>query len=263
MRLIQGSGMRRAMAGLVVFGLVFLSASAALADLCPRVKFVQLGDKSLAIGWTMGIDERDIDDVYGVEFGGYRVWVKEVWNSEEFYLEREYVWGEEDTEAAGYWDLEPFYEDSIRVYTDRHAHNAFPYMVSVTAFEAGVSSVNDTCLVDNSEFAGIVYPRAGQQDVLKKIQAIPNPYRASAAWEHGGERRITFVRLPETATIRIYTVSAKLVETLYHDDPNGDNDQEDWDLKNSDDEDVAPGVYIWAVEAPGLGSITGKIMVIK
>jgi len=132
MRLIQGSGMRRAMAGLVVFGLVFLSASAALADLCPRVKFVQLGDKSLAIGWTMGIDERDIDDVYGVEFGGYRVWVKEVWNSEEFYLEREYVWGEEDTEAAGYWDLEPFYEDSIRVYTDRHAQNAFPYMLSVT-----------------------------------------------------------------------------------------------------------------------------------
>ncbi len=263
MRVIRGSGMRRVTAGLVVLGFVLLSASAAFADLCPRMKFVQLGDNSIAIGWTMGIDERDIDDVYGVEFGGYRVWVKELWNSGEFFLEREYVWGEEDTSAAGYWDLEPFYEDSIRVYTSKDAHNAFPYMVSVTAFEVGVSSVNDTCRSDNGLFAGVVHPRAGQQDLLRKIQAIPNPYRSSAAWEYGGERRITFIRLPGTATIRIYTVSAKLVCTLYHDDPYGNDDQEDWDLKNSKGEEVAPGVYIWAVEAPGLGSITGKIMVIK
>ncbi len=261
MRVIRGSGMRRVMAGLVVLGFVLLSASAAFADLCPRMKFVQLGDNSIAIGWTMGIDERDIDDVYGVEFGGYRVWVKELWNSGEFSLEREYVWGEEDTSAAGYWDLEPFYEDSIRVYTSEDAHNAFPYEVSVTAFEEGVSSVNDTCRSNNSLFAGVVHPQAGQQDILRKIQAIPNPYRSSADWEYGGERRITFVRLPETATIRIYTVAAKLVRTLDH--KNSDSDQENWDLKNSDGEEVAPGVYIWAVEAPGLGSITGKIMVIK
>jgi hypothetical protein len=259
MRVIQGSGVRRAMAALVVFGLLFLSASAALADLCPRVKFVQLGNQSLEIGWTMGIDERDIPDVYGVQFGGYRVWVKEVWNDEEFFLAREYVWGEEDTSAAGYWDLEPFYEDSIRVYTDTDAQNAFPYMLSVTAFEAGVSSVNEDCLDQNSSV--IVYPRAGQQDVLKKIQAIPNPYRSSADWEHGGERRIAFVKLPGMATIRIYTASAKLVRTLHHDDPH--SDQESWDLRNSDGEDVAPGVYIWSVEAPELGSIAGKIMVIK
>jgi hypothetical protein len=261
MRVIQGSGVRRVVAGLVVFGVLFLSASAALAYLCPRVKFVSPGDQCLQIGWTMGIDERDIIDVYGVEFGGYRVWVKRLWNDDEFFLAREYVWGEEDPSAAGYWDLDPFYEDSIRVYTDSLAQNAFPYMLSVTAFEAGVNSVNDSCLVDNSEFAGIVYPRDGKQDILSRIQAIPNPYRSSADWEHGGERRIAFVRLPGTATIRIYTASAKLVETLNHEDP--ESDQESWDLKNSDGEDVAPGVYIWSVEAPGLGSITGKIMVIK
>ncbi len=259
MRVIQGSGVRRALAGLVVFGVLFLSASAALADLCPRVKFVSPGDQRLQIGWTMGIDERDIIDVYGIEFGGYRVWVKELWNDDEFFLAREYVWGEEDTSAAGYWDLDPFYEDSIRVYTDRHAQNAFPYMLSVTAFEEGVSSVNDDCLELNSSVT--VYPRDGKQDILSKIQAIPNPYRSSADWEHGGERRIAFVRLPGTATIRIYTASAKLVRKLDHDDP--ESDQESWDLKNSSGEEVAPGVYIWSVEAPGVGSITGKIMVIK
>lgn len=259
MRVIQGSGVRRAVAGLVVFGLLFLSVSAALADLCPRVKFVSPGDQSLQIGWTMGIDERDIGDVYGVEFGGYRVWVKELWNSEDFLLAKEYVWGEADTSAAGYWDLDPFYEDSIRVYTDARAQNAFPYALSVTAFEAGVGSVNEDCLDLNS--SAIVYPHEGKQDVLAKIQAIPNPYRSSADWEHGGDRRIAFVRLPGTATIRIYTASAKLVRTLDHEDTG--SDQESWDLKNSSGEDVAPGVYIWSVEAPGLGSITGKIMVIK
>ncbi len=259
MRVIQGSGVRRGVAGLVVFGVLFLSASAALADLCPRVKFVSPGDQSLQIGWTMGIDERDIVDVYGVEFGGYRVWVKELWNDEEFFLAREYVWGEEDTSAAGYWDLVPFYEDSIRVYTDTRAQNAFPYMLSVTAFEEGVSSVNEDCLDLNSSVT--VYPRDGKQGILSRIQAIPNPYRSGADWEHGGERRIAFVRLPGTATIRIYTTSAKLVRTLDHDDP--ESDQESWDLKNSSGEDVAPGVYIWSVEAPEVGSVTGKIMVIK
>jgi len=251
MKLRVGNGARLALGAVL---LLCVLASTAAADLCPRVKYVALDDQTIEIGWTLGVDERDIDN-----FGGYRVWVREVWNSDEFDLAREYVWGETDTSAAGYWNFEPFYIDSVRVYRSSSYQNAFPYMLSVTAFEEGVSTVNDSCLASNS--SAIVSPRVGEQTQLSKIQAIPNPYRSKADWEYGGERRIVFVGLPGKVTIRIYTPAGKLVRTLRHDDPS--NDQKSWNLKNEDGDEVAPGVYVWSAEAEGIGTAAGKMMIIK
>jgi len=244
-----------AAAALVVLLTLLLPVVCPAQGLCPRVKFVNQGDKRLEIGWTMGVDERDIED-----FGGYRVWVKELWNSEQFDLGREYVWGEDDTSAAGYWSFEPFYEDSIRVFALRSVQNAFPYELSVTTFKASnEDSVNEACREVNS--SGTVYPRYGVTSGLEAIEVIPNPYRASADWEYGGQRRVAFVGLPSAATIRIYTTAADLVRTLRHEDP--ESDQEFWDLKNDDGEEVAPGVYIWAVEADGIGEAHGKALIMK
>lgn len=253
MTVTAGRGVRQA---LVAVLLLCVLVTVAAADLCPRIKFVALEDRTIEIGWTLGIDERDIENP---DFGGYRVWVREVWNSDDFGLAREYVWGETDTSAAGYWDFEPFYIDSIRVWRNTSLQNGFPYMLSVTAFYEGVSAVNDSCLAANA--TDVVSPRVGAQSILSKIQPIPNPYRSNADWESGGERRMVFVGLPGKATIRIYTPAGKLVRTLTHDDPQ--NDQTNWDLKNSDGEEVAPGVYVWSVDADGIGSAAGKMMIIK
>jgi len=223
--------------------------------LCPRVKFFAEKDRRLEIGWTMGVDERTIDD-----FGGYRVWVREAWNSEDFDLAREYIWGEDDSTATGYWSFVPFYEDSTKVFVLRDIQNAFPYELSVTMFKASNDdSVNTACREQNR--SDIIYPRRGQSDDLSYIQVIPNPYRSSADWELGGERRVSFVRLPGAATIRIYTTAADLVRTIRHEDPG--SDQASWDLKNQDGEEVAPGVYIWAVEADGIGGAEGKVLIMK
>jgi hypothetical protein len=248
-----GGGTRRLFVAIL---LLCVFASVAAADLCPRVKYVTLEDKTIEIGWTLGVDERDIEDP---DFGGYRVWVCEAWNSDEFGLAREYVWGESDTSAAGYWNFEPFYIDSIRVYRNTTYQNAFPYRVSVTAFYEGVSTVNEECREANS--SGIVSPQVEQQTVLSKIQPIPNPYRSNADWEYGGERRIVFVGLPGKVLIRIYTPAGKLVASLDHNDPT--SDQMSWDLRNTDGEEVAPGVYVWSADADGIGSAAGKMMIIK
>ncbi len=245
---------RRAAAFAVLLALLVPSVCFA-EGLCPRVKHMTPGDKRVEVGWTMGVDERDI-----ANFGGYRVWIREVWRSDGFDLAREFVWGEEDTTAAGYWSLEPFYEDSIRVFIDRSVQNAFPYEFSVTTFKASnPESVNFECIERNK--SRIIHPHEGVKSSLDGIQVIPNPYRAGADWEYGGDKRVSFVRLPSVATIRIYTVAADLVRTLHHDDPY--SDQEEWDLKNSDGDEVAPGVYIWAVEAEGIGGAEGKMLIIK
>ena len=254
-------GFRRACA-LGAAAALLLVATLPASALCPRVKYVNLGDQTLEIGWTLGVNEASLVHTPPVEgdFAGYRVWVREDWTGDTYILLREYVWGQDDPEAAGYWDFEPFYLDSVRVYTATDLQNAFPYTVSVTAFEVGEeTAVNDSCRTANA--IGPVYARKGVQDDLGRIQAIPNPYRSGADWESGGERRVVFVGLPSDATIRLYTTAGDHVRTIDHEDPS--SDQESWDLLNKDGEEVAPGVYLWAVDAGDLGTAAGKIMIIK
>jgi hypothetical protein len=103
---------------------------------------------------------------------------------------------------------------------------------------------------------------------LDKIAVVPNPYVGAASWEPStsttgrGERRVYFIHLPNKCTIRIYTVSGNLVKTLYRDTPLTDG-QEPWDLTTKDGMSLAFGVYIFHVDAPGIGQKIGKFAIIK
>ena len=259
----------------------------------PDVVFSRIGDKFAVIGWGMENADQElpppapgVDCPEGVEcdFGGYRLWMREVWKNpdpspESFSLVREYVLGEENENAAGYWHFPPFYAEEpvcLQWVTSDSCHpdfeiagvrrdsaamfnNSFPYEFSVTAF-----STNDPQAIDyegiDANRTGVVYPRAGVRSGLSAVRCIPNPYRAAADWEYGGQRRVTFIGLPETATIMIYTVSADHVRTLKHQD--AESDLEFWDLKNKDGDEIAPGVYIYQVESGG-ETAEGKVMIIK
>ena len=104
---------------------------------------------------------------------------------------------------------------------------------------------------------------------LDRIAVVPNPYVGAASWEPPnlfragrGERRIYFVNLPAKCTIRIYTMSGALVQTLHH-DSSVDNGQEPWNLVTRDGMDLAYGIYIYHVEAPGIGEKIDKFAIIK
>jgi hypothetical protein len=106
------------------------------------------------------------------------------------------------------------------------------------------------------------------KDQLARIFVVPNPYIAASAYElrtssvGRSERRIAFMNLPARCTIRIYNVRGEMVQTL-HRDAAIDDGLEYWDLKTRDLQDVAYGVYVYHVEAPGIGSVTGKFALIK
>ncbi len=104
---------------------------------------------------------------------------------------------------------------------------------------------------------------------LGRIAVVPNPYCAAAEWEQKrllasgrGERKIYFIHLPKRATIRIYTISGELVKVLEHDSYIDDGD-ESWDLISKDGLDIAPGVYIFHVDAKELGEKIGRFAIIK
>jgi len=111
--------------------------------------------------------------------------------------------------------------------------------------------------------------RQAAKSSLDRIAVVPNPYVAAATWEPPrlfasgrGERKIDFIHLPQRATIRIYTMSGHLVRLIEHDAPMNDG-SESWNLTSKDGLDVAAGVYIYHVEAPGVGEKIGKFAIIK
>ena len=106
------------------------------------------------------------------------------------------------------------------------------------------------------------------QSELDKIAVVPNPYTSAASWEPlsnsvgRGERRIYFIHLPNECTIRIYSMAGKLVQTVVHNSTISDG-QEAWNLVSKDGMDIAYGIYIYHVDAPGIGEKIGRFAIIK
>jgi len=97
---------------------------------------------------------------------------------------------------------------------------------------------------------------------------VPNPYLGAASFEPApfnikgrGERRIEFRGIALGAVVRIYNVHGDLVQTLRQD---GSYDGfVPWNLRTKDNLDVAPGLYVFRVDAPGQSGFTGKFAVVK
>ncbi len=123
------------------------------------------------------------------------------------------------------------------------------------------------------EFTFIVQ---GQKIDLEKLQndesepyVVPNPYVGAASFEPQrfavsgrGERRIEFRNLPPNSTLRIYTVTGELVNTLNHE---GDITKGiiPWNLRSKDNLEVAPGLYFYSVESSDTEAFIGKFAIIK
>ncbi|MCB0259606.1 MAG: hypothetical protein KDE62_07795, partial [Calditrichaeota bacterium] len=104
---------------------------------------------------------------------------------------------------------------------------------------------------------------------LDRIKVVPNPYLAASRFETRnpftrgrGPRRIHFNHLPKECTIRIFTVSGELVDVIEHNSSLDDGSAE-WDLLTKDNLDVSYGVYIYHIQAPGVGEKVGKFAIIK
>lgn len=104
---------------------------------------------------------------------------------------------------------------------------------------------------------------------LDRIAVVPNPYIVTNPLEPRtlltsgrGERVIQFIHLPAKCTIRIYSLRGYLVDIIQH-DSTIDDGTETWNLVSKDGIDVAFGIYIFHVEAEGLGTKIGRFAIIK
>ncbi len=128
--------------------------------------------------------------------------------------------------------------------------------------------------------SGLNVPSAGEYQVIQtqpysitssaadlgKVRVVPNPYLVRNIWERTNERpKLQFVNLPAKCKIKIYTMAGNLVQTLDHDDNSGiDGGTCWWDpMLTFNQQYLASGIYIYYVDAPGIGTKVGKFAVIR
>jgi hypothetical protein len=109
---------------------------------------------------------------------------------------------------------------------------------------------------------------AAKEQFKNNPYVVPNPYVGAASFEPApfgvsgrGDRRMEFRNIPQNSTIRIYTVRGDLVRTLVHD--GSTEGYVAWDMRTKDNLDVAPGLYIFYVDARDAGTSIGKFAIIK
>jgi hypothetical protein len=102
---------------------------------------------------------------------------------------------------------------------------------------------------------------------IDKVIVVPNPYVVTSAFEQPsfrqdlrGDRVVQFRNLPRECTIRIYTITGELVQTLRKNDV---TNYLNWDLLSSESARIGYGIYIYHVETPTGATKIGRLGVIK
>jgi hypothetical protein len=111
------------------------------------------------------------------------------------------------------------------------------------------------------------YEPATAQSMLDRIYVVPNPYVAYSNLEEPGntptargEHELQFRNLPPQCTIRIYTLTGELVDTI---EKNDTRSHVPWAILSNEGQRLAYGVYIYHVDVPGVGEKIGRLALIK
>ncbi len=165
---------------------------------------------------------------------------------------------------------------------------ATPLWVSVTAFDYGdyTRDVEETesSPTDAAKYAWPVYSADVVSDSGLRVVVFPNPYKSeftdamgrrtnyyAQGFEGYGsptlnerDRRIWFANIPDSATIRIYSLDGDLIREIHHPDEflTRYPSVVGWDLISRNTQAVVSGIYLWRVDSR-LGSQIGKLVIIK
>ena len=97
---------------------------------------------------------------------------------------------------------------------------------------------------------------------LDEIKVVPNPYVVRSRFnESPTSRKMRFTNLPQDCRITIFTVTGEVVRVLDHSSQFDGNEW--WDLRTGNNQEVAPGLYIYHVESQNGKEKVGKFAVIR
>ncbi len=180
------------------------------------------------------------------------------------------------SEFAKYWkedEQEYVFMDSTVVFGFRCGY----YVAACNKTPGSWTSANGTVVTGLSPLESGDYNRTNPVAASSgpvntfDIYVVPNPFIFNDPERSFGINdpyRIEFRNLPQSCTIRIYTLSGDLITLIDHQPDRYGNlsGSEVWNQKSDSGLLVAPGLYIYHIQSrvPGLDSkLTGKLMIIR
>jgi hypothetical protein len=166
-------------------------------------------------------------------------------------------------------------------YIDFSMHTGRPYFYSVTALDHGYNDDGDIIegkVGDPSSSFRFVEPRSQAQPAWSydegNVYVVPNPAtrESLAPWtlEPNNDDptgiKVEFRNVPQCrGVIRVYTLAGDLVQELPFDANIAEGGTIEWDLVSRNGQDVASGVYLFAVESEdtNFDRLIGKFVVIR
>lgn len=116
---------------------------------------------------------------------------------------------------------------------------------------------------DRYQFSTVARSYAASANDLNAIRVVPNPFVVTSGFDISRDRHeVQFTRLPESCTIKIFTLAGELVRTINHNRAASGLSFARWDLKTEFGSEVAYGVYLYHVDSP-VGEKMGKLAIMR
>ncbi|MBN1893716.1 hypothetical protein JW906_04450 [bacterium] len=237
----------------------------------------------VAVRWDRAAEEAQITDGSGGLFydgasdlSGYRIFrgfdKRGIWDliADIPASEKEQYW-REDLEEFEYLDKGVQFNFEFNYYVQAYVSTPRPWT------SANGTRVEGLGELANSDYnmTPLIGARMGPVDIIEKgwdVFVVPNPYVEGDPDRSFGEpnpRKIDFRKLPERATIKIFSVSGDLIKTIGHGPDAYGNlfGSVSWDQRSEAGLLVAPGLYLYVVESDAENSKgmkwSGKLMIIR
>ena len=122
---------------------------------------------------------------------------------------------------------------------------------------------------NDKNYVTVISGPKATESLSNEILVVPNPYIASSNYnETEYKRKIWFFDVPDNYTLTIFTITGEKVVTIDSNDaPIDEEGKVSWDLRTVNNQEVAPGLYVFAVEnrSPGFEGqkFVGKFAIVR
>jgi hypothetical protein len=249
-----------------------------LASLSPPAPSVAVQTSHDANGLTAGVKviwDRSAED--HANFTAYRVS-----RSLEKDLSGAQIWEELayfDSEDSGNWPPMTDPESGGYQFIDSDVVNGFDIAYSVQSISVELPDpfgVQESNILTSLK---VISPANATARSLDRVKVVPNPYIGSALWNNpvpsdvdAWEHRIQFINLPADATIKIFTLDGDFVDEIRAGEGVRQSESfsseaassvAEWDLITRNNQEAAPGIYLYVVESPSAGEKVDKFVIVR
>jgi hypothetical protein len=218
----------------------------------------------------------DLPEAHG-KFGGYRVI-----RSNEKMPNGSFIWetlAEYDINTENWPPSADLGGSNVYTFRDTSVAFGFDYYYCVQTISQNVPGYGN---ISTSEaLFQAMTPTSAPALSLDNVKVVPNPYVGSAVWNNPipslgtspWEHQLMFINLPADAVVRIYTLDGDYVDEIkatderitgpYETVPEKSGGTAIWNLVTRNDQNAAPGVYLYTVNSATYGKTTGKFVIIR